>query len=147
MKHPQSLAEKLYVQFPSLKMKSIKDYSCCALTMIWCCGLEMDDVDAIITVSKMMDKGVIGQDCSVFWNAASEYLIGRSVTVEFIDITSIKNIKERTPVRFDYKGKSHWVGVENGKIKFNALEESNCVKNGKPATMRILHFSGEENRR
>lgn len=143
MKHPQSLAEKLYVQFPSLKMKSIKDYSCCALTLMWCAGIDCDDVEAIITVSKMMDKGAIGQDCSVFWNTASEFLTGRSLKVDFVDIKSISKIKERTPVRYDYKGKSHWVGVENGKVKFNALEKSNCVDNGKPATMRVLHFSGD----
>ena len=144
MKNPQSLAEKLYIAFPSLKLKSIKDYSCCALTLMWCAGIECEDIEAIMTVSKMMDKGVIGQDCSVFWNAASEFLTGRSVKVDFVDITSIRGIKERTPVRYDYKGKSHWVGVENGKIKFNALQESNCVKNGKPVTMRVLHFSGEK---
>lgn len=142
MNHPQSTAEKLYVAFPSLKLKSIKDYSCCALTLMWCCGIECDDVEAICTVAKMMDKGVIGQDCSVFWNSASEFLTGRSVNVSFVDIKSIRNIKDKTPVRYDYKGRSHWVGCENGKIVFNPLEESNCVKNGKPVTMRVLHFSG-----
>jgi hypothetical protein len=144
MKNPQTVAEKLYQQFPTLKLKSIKDYSCCAFVLMWCCGIDVDDTEAIITVGKMMDKGVIGPDCCVFWNSASEFLTGRSLKVDFVDITSIKGIKERTPVRYDYKGKSHWVGVEGGKIKFNSLADSNCVKNGKPVTARILHFSGDK---
>ena len=142
MKNPQTVAEKLYQQFPTLKLKSIKDYSCCALVLIWCCGLDLEDYEAIITVGKMMDKGVIAQDCSVYWSQACEYLTGRKLTVDFKDITSIKGIKERTPVRFDYHGKSHWVGVEKGKIAFNSIEHSNCVENGKPVTARILKFSG-----
>lgn len=143
MKNPQTLAEKLYVQFPCLKLKSIKDYACCIFTLMWCAGIDVDDAEAIITVSKMMDKGAIGQDCSVFWNTASLFLTGRSLKVDFTDIKSIKNIKERTPVRYDYNGKSHWVGCEKGRIVFNPLESSVCVNKGKPATMRVLHFSGD----
>ena len=100
----------------------------------------MEDAEAICTVGKMMDRGVIAQDCSVYWSQACEFLTGRSLKVDFADIKSIKGIKARTPVRFDYHGKSHWVGVENGKIKFNALEHSVCVEKGSPVTARLLTF-------
>jgi len=138
MKNPQTVAEKLYTQFPSSKLKSIKDYGCCAFVLMWCLELNPDDPEAILTLGRMMDKGVIGQDCTVYWNEASKYLVNKSVKVEFQDIKTIKNIKARTPVRYDYNGKSHWVGVENGKVKFNSLEVSQCVKLGKPSTARIL---------
>lgn len=140
MKNPQTSAERLFSQFQSIKLKSIKDWGCCAFVLMWCLGKDFDDIEAIITLGKMMDRGVIGADCTVYWNEACKYLTGKSLKVEFKEITSLKGIKEKTPVRFDYKGKSHWVGVENGRIKFNSLEESNCVKNGKPATARILHI-------
>ena len=76
---------------------------------------------------------------------AAEYLTGQKLTVEFKDIKDakeIKQFKERTPVKYSYNGKSHWVGVENGKVKFNALERSLCVEKGKPVTARILHITG-----
>lgn len=145
MKTPQTLAEKLYQQFPTLKLKSIKEYACCAFTLMWCIGYEPDDAEAILTVGYMIDKKVIDIDCTVYWAKAAEYLTGRKLAVEFKDITDpkeLKQFKDRTPVKFSYNGKSHWVGVENGKVKFNALEHSVCVSKGKPVTARILKLSG-----
>lgn len=151
MKNPQTLAETIYQQFPSAKLKSVKDYACCAFTFMWCMEYEPEDIEAILTVGRMLDKGVIDPDCTVYWDKVSRYLTGRSCSVEKVNITSISKIKERTPVYYErtYKDssgatrkKGHWVGVENGKIKFNALKESLCVNNGKPVMARILHFSG-----
>ena len=153
MKNPQTLAEKLYVQFPTAKLKSIKDYSCCALTMMWCCGYEPDDIEALLTVGRMLDKGVLDPDCTVYWDKMSRYLTGRGCNIEKVNIKTISKIKERTPVYFertylDSGGSTrkigHWIGVEKGKIKFNALEDSLCVKEGKPTMARILHFTGDE---
>jgi hypothetical protein len=142
MKNPQTLAERLYEHFPNKKLKAIKDYACCAFTLLWCLGLEPEDPDAIISISKLMDKGILDDECTVYWQRAVEYLTGRKVTVEFVNITDIKKIKNRTPVRYVYGKKAHWVGVEDGKIKFNSLSYSNCVENGKPDTMRVLKFTG-----
>ncbi len=142
MKHPQTLAERLHTEFPNAKLKAIKDYACCIFTLMWCLGLDPDDAEAILTVSRMMSKGIIDDDCTFYWVAAIEHLSGRKATVEFVDITDIKKIKARTPVRYVYQGKGHWVGVENGKVKFNSLSYSNCLANGRPQTMRVLHFEG-----
>lgn len=145
MKHPQTLAEQIYQQFPTLKLKSIKDYACCAFTLMWTLHIEPDDAQAILTVGRMMDKGAIDVDCTVYWDKAARFLTGKGVGVQFVDITDpkeIKKIKDRTPVKFSYNGKSHWVGVENGRVKFNALEKSLCVEKGKPVTMRIIKTDG-----
>ena len=151
MKHPQTLAEKLYVQFPTLKLQSIKKYACCAFTFMWCMGIEPDDAEAIILVGQMIDKGVIDSDCTVYWSKMARHLCGRDCSVEKPKITSIDKIKKRTPVYYvreyrDDAGKKkkagHWVGVENGKICFNSLENSLCVKEGKPVEARYLTFSG-----
>ena len=145
MKNPQTLAEKLYVYFPSLQLKSIKDYACCAFTLMWCLKLDPDDATAIMAVADMIEHRALDVDCTVYWAKAAEYLTGQKLTVEFKDIKDakeIKQFKERTPVKYSYNGKSHWVGVENGKVKFNALERSLCVEKGKPVTARILHITG-----
>ena len=155
MKNPQTVAENLYQQFPTLKLKSIKDNACCVFTFMWCMYLDPDDADAIITVGKMIDKGVLDQECTVYWNKVCEYLTGRSVSVQFVDIKDpkeVKKIKARTPVYYertylDSEGrkrkKGHWVGVENGKIAFNSLKESLSVKEGTPVKMRVLTFLGD----
>lgn len=141
MNHPQTLAAKLYKHFPERKLFNIKEYACCAFTLLWCLGYEPDDVEAINTVADMIESGAIGKDCTVNWKDAVLFLSGRTVSkVEFKEIDSIKDIKERTPVRFDCNKKSHWVGVENGEVKFNSLAYSYCVENGKPTTMRKIIF-------
>lgn len=154
MKHPQSLAEKLYQQFPTLKLKSIKDYACCAFTFMWCLGIEPDDAEAIIMVGKMIDKKVLDSDCTVYWNEVCKHLTGRTVKVDFVDIKDpkvVKKIKDRTPVYYertylDASGNrrkiGHWVGFENGKLAFNSLKESLSVKEGTPIKMRVLTYSG-----
>ena len=134
MKSPQSLAEELY----SIPLAEIADFGCCAFVFIWCLGLEMSDIDAIKKVADGMKKGVLDLDCTVKWYEFASFLGCPIKSVEFKQICDIKGIKERTPVRYDYNGKSHWVGVENGKIAFNSLKNSVCVKYGKPTTARIL---------
>lgn len=59
-------------------------------------------------------------------------------TVTKLTINSIKDIKDATPVRFDRDDYGHWVVVENGKIVFDSLDDSKCVKSGKPTTARII---------
>lgn len=152
MKHPQTLAEKLYQQFPTAKLREIKDNACCAFTFMWVLGYEPDDAEAIITVGRMIDAKVLDPDCTVYWDKVSRYLTGRGCSKENAKITSIKNIKKRTPVYYERtyidengqkRKKGHWVGVENGKIGFNSIEHSLCVEQGKPTEARILTFTGE----
>ena len=53
------------------------------------------------------------------------------------DVSSITNIKLGA-VRYSYNGYSHWVLVEDGKIVFNSLEDSQCVKYGTPKEARFI---------
>lgn len=149
MKNPQTLAEKFNKLFPDKKLENIAKYGCCAFVLLWCLGIETeDDADAIMIVADLIDKKKIKEDCTVKWVEVVEYLTGRTVTgVDFKKIKVIGNIRERTPVRFDYGKHSHWVGVENGIVAFNPLEYSNCVANGKPAESRVLHIKGVTNAR
>ena len=144
MKNPQTLAEKFNKLFPNKKLENIAKYGCCAFVLLWCLGIEPDDdAEAILIVADLIDKKKIKEDCTVKWVDAVKYLTGRTVTaVDFNKIKVIGNIKERTPVLFTCGKNSHWVGVENGEVKFNSLKYSNCVTNGKPAESRVLHIKG-----
>ena len=143
MKHPQTYAHKLLEELSKERLENIYNFSCCAMVLLWCLGIEPEhDIDAVLTVNDMIKAGVIEKDCTVKWVEAIRFLTGRESTVEFINIKSLKGIKERTPVRYDYKGKWHWVGVERGIICFTPLEYSQCVEKGSPTTMRKITIKG-----
>ena len=142
MKNPQTLAIELNKDFPNPRMKAIGDWACCAFTLLWCLGIEPDDITAIQTVSDLMKDGALDNECTVYWADCIENLTGRKLKkLEKVPITSIKKIKGRTPVRYTFNGKGHWVGVENGRIAFNSLKESDCVSKGKPTEMRVIYIN------
>lgn len=142
MNHPQTAALEISRKLTKQRLETINKYGCCAFVLLWCLGIEpKEDLTAIETVSDMMDAKVLDEECTVSWTAAIKHLTGRTVSVEFKDIKDLRGIRERTPVRFDYKGKSHWVGVERGMICFNPLEYSQCVDKGRPVTARIIKLA------
>lgn len=144
MKHPQTLATRLYEHFPDETLGKIKSKACCAFVLLWCLGIEPDeDADAITMIDDLLKKKALKPDCTVLWESAIKALTGRTLkSIDFVKIKTIGNIKERTPVRYDYNGSSHWVGVENGIIAFNPLSFSVCVECGRPAEKRVLHIEG-----
>ena len=143
MKNPQSLAEELYKHFPTPKLKAIKDYACCAFTLVWWLGIDCSDVDAIMLVSDLMNHNALDVDCTVIWSLCIKQLTGREMeSLEKVQIKDLKKIKEKTIVKFSNNGKCHWVGVENGKVVFNSIKYSNCVEKGKPTEARIIKIKG-----
>lgn len=146
MKHPQSMALRMCQHFKDKKLEAIANSACCAFVLMWCLGIEPDDDgDAINTVARMMESGAIDETCTVRWADAIKFLTGRTMkSIDFADCTKLWDIKGRTPVRYDYNGRSHWVGVENGVVAFNPLDNSQCVSLGKPVTKRIIHIEGVE---
>ncbi len=141
MDHPQTKAEEISKNITPQRLEAISRYGCCAFVLLWCLGIEPDDYQAIETVNDLIKAKAIEEDCTVKWVEAAEHLTGRKITVEFKDIKDLRGIKNRTPVRYDYKGKSHWVGVENGMIKFNPLVYSQCVDKGRPVTARVIKLA------
>ena len=143
MKNPQTLASELYKHFPNEKLKMIKDYACCSFCLIWWLGLDPSDADAIMLVSDLMDSKALDEECTVFWSNCIKQLTGRDLeSLEKKQITTIKNIKEKTIVRFTIGNTGHWVGVEKGKVVFNSLKSSRCVESGKPTECRIIKIKG-----
>ena len=143
MKNPQTLAEELYPHFPTPKLNSIKDYACCAFTLLWWLGIDCDDITAIMTVSDLIKSHALDEDCTVYWAKCIQQLTGREMeSLEKVSISSIKKIKEKTIVRFMNGKSGHWVGVEDGKVVFNSLVYSKCVAEGKPTEARIIKIKG-----
>lgn len=142
MKHPQTTA----VQFSEIKnLPAIAKYGCCAMVALWCLGIEPDnEIDTIKILDEAIEKGVLDKDCTVNWIPFLKFVTGRTFDIEFKNISSIKSITKRTPVRYDYNGYSHWVGVENGSVKYNPLINSVCVAKGKPSTARIIILNGKQ---
>lgn len=138
MKYPQTKAELL-----AKNIKAIADNGCLAMCYLYCIGLGDSEYNLIGILSEAMDMGLLEKDCFVsdadkFLNA---YCGANKVKVIKKNITSLEEITgDFTPVRFDYKGKGHWVVVENGRIVFNPLLNSQCVNKGKPTTSRIITF-------
>lgn len=142
MKYPQTLAIELNKAFPNKDLKNIADYACSAFVTMWCLGIEPEDSDAILTIQRAIKDKVLDSDCTVKWFEFVFWLTGRQLEkVDFIDINTLLKIKERTPVKYVFDGKSHWVGVENGLIAFNPLKSSIVVSNGKPSAKRVLHMN------
>lgn len=134
MKYPQTVAKKI-----SKNIKIIADEGCLAFTYMWCCGLDPENADAMELLSDAIDDGKITADKGVLAEPFIQWLTGRKVTVSKKTITTIKDIKKRTPVLYSINGKDgHWVGVENGKIVFNSLVNSQNVSKGKPISARII---------
>ena len=138
MKNPQTYCLTVKKTLSPERLETIHKHGCCAFVLLWCLGIEPEDLNAIELVSDMIDAKVIESDCTVHWKEAVKFLTGREITIQFQDIKDILKIKERPPVRYDYKGKCHWVGVERGMIVFNPLKFSQCVNYGRPVTARII---------
>ena len=123
MKNPQSLAEELYKHFRDQKLKAIKDYACCAFSLIYWLGIDCEDVEAVMLVSDLMKHNALDVDCTVYWAECIRQLTGREMeSLEKVQIKELKKIKEKTIVKFSNGGYSHWVVCENGKVVFNSLQ-------------------------
>lgn len=143
MKNPQSLAEELYKHFHDPKLKAIKDYACCAFSLIYWLDIDCSDVDAVMLVSDLMNHKALDVDCTVYWAECIRQLTGREMeSLEKVQIKDLKKIKEKTIVKFTNGKYSHWVVAENGKVVFNSLKYSKCVSEGKATEARIIKIKG-----
>lgn len=140
--NPQSVAEELAQKFPDEKLKTIAKYGCCAFTALWIMGIDKE-LESICLVADEMGKG-LDNECTVYWFDFFKHISGREIKVEFREIKKLSDlldVKGRCAVRFDFNGKSHWVGVEKGKVVYNSLKHSVCVEKGKPTKARIITFA------
>ena len=123
------------------------DYMCLAACYSWIVSRDLfgergEKIERKILcdIIEAYHKGILDDEITVLDGAAFLELCNprNRYKVEKRRIITIDDIKEATPVRFDRNGFGHWVVVENGKIVFDSLDDSKCVKFGIPTTARII---------
>ena len=122
--------------------KSAGNGSCLALCYIRAAlGKEATPQMMIDALYKAAERNIVNvkKDCFVE-DAISLMKVANAKKVYSVikkDISSISGIKLGA-VRYSYNGYSHWVLIEDGKIVFNSLEDSQCVKYGTPKEARLI---------
>lgn len=135
---PQTMARTLAQSFSDPKLKAIGDFGCCAFTALWIMGIE-GDIGNICILGNQIGKSLDGE-CTVFWKKFFKNVSGKDIEVEFLKINSLADVKKygRCEVKYVYNGSYHWVGVERGKVAYNSLAHSECLKYGTPTEARII---------
>lgn len=125
-------------------MREFTSSLCLFYCYLYCAGTEFkDEKDAFDTAERMRLQGVLDDDGTVLDGPRLlEIFTGRKWKVEkkAIDERGVNELTVTTPVRFDYNGKSHWVVMSHGDVVFDPIENSQCVKYGKPASARLLSW-------
>ena len=122
--------------------KSAGEGSCLALCYIRAAlGKDATPQQLFDALWKAADRNIVNvkKDCFVE-DAIALMKVAKPTKVFSVvkkDISSIANIKLGA-VRYSYNGYSHWVLVEDGKIIFNSLEDSQCVRYGTAKEARII---------
>ncbi len=89
------------------------------------------------------DKNIIDENDNCYVNDAIALMKlsnpNKKYAVIKKDITSLEDLNgELAAVSFRNGGYNHFVLVEKGQIIFDSLDNSKCVKYGKPTTARII---------
>ena len=134
------------------KFTSIGKYGCLAMCYIYAVadalGIknEMREPFVASMVLNALEKNIIDDDCFVknpialMQSAAAFYNMHIKANVTKKEINGYTDVSEHkyACVRHDFNGKSHWVLAKDGWRIFDSLEDSQCVKNGKPVSARII---------
>ena len=135
------------INHPQTVIHIFNDNTCLFLCYLYCCGLQPDSISGYLRYyADAYDKGFLSEEGYVKDAVGLiRALTGRKVNVTKKKISSIADIKNPTPVRYQInqtdEALGHFVVVENGKIVFNPLTVSNQVNNGKPYTARVIEYA------
>lgn len=120
-------------------------HNCCLVhCYLYCMGIEPSTKEYFRITYDAIDAGVevagVAKDCTV--ESARRFLrwlTGKEFTVTKKIISSIKDIKDPTPVLYQAAGFiPHFVVVENGEIVYDGYEDSQSVEQGHPISARII---------
>lgn len=91
---------------------------------------------------KASEKGILVAEDDFFVKdavALGQLASGKKFSVTKQKISSIEELEGKlAAVNFQNGKFNHWVLVENGQIVFDSLEDSQCVKYGKPVDARVI---------
>ena len=122
--------------------KSAGEGSCLALCYIRAAlGKDATPQMMIDALWKAAERNIINvkKDCFVEDAIALMKIANNKRVYSVIkkEVSSISGIKLGA-VRYSYNGYSHWVLVEDGKISFNSIDDSQCVKYGTAKEVRLI---------
>ena len=122
--------------------KSAGEGSCLALSYIRAAlGKDANPQTMFDALYKASERNIINvkKDCFVEDAIALMKVANPTKVYSVIkkDVSSIDEIKLGA-VRYSYNGYSHWVLVEDGKIIFNSLDDSQCIKYGTVKEARLI---------
>lgn len=126
------------------QIEIIGKYCCLVHCYIYCCGIAPDTKEYFKITYDAIKAGVdvsgVEWDCTVSNpELFIKWLTGRRVRVTKKVLTSIKDIKDPTPVSYVAAGFTpHFVVVENGAIVYDGYNNSQSVAKGRPADARII---------
>lgn len=123
--------------------KSVGIGGCLALCYIKAAKPDATETELFDILWQASKKGIIdaNDDCYVrdgikllsLSNSSKSYNVTKQT------ISTIQGIKLGA-VNFENNGYNHWVLVEKGQIIFDSLDDSKCVKYGKPTSARIIEI-------
>lgn len=125
---------------PQTKLIKVANNCCLFLCYLRYIGIIPENlINLVKYIEDAQKEKLIDEECTVLdAEKLLKHFSGKSFSVIKKAISSINDIKELSPVRFDFGSNQHWVLVANGEIVFNSLEFSNCVAKGYPTTARII---------
>lgn len=123
--------------------ESVGKGGCLSMCYIKAVNKDITETEMFNVLWKAAAMGIINaeDECFVSDAIALMRLVNpnKKYTVIKQSISSLEDLKGKlAAVNFKNMGYNHFVLVEDGKIIFNSLEDSKCVKYGKPTTARII---------
>lgn len=117
-------------------LKSLGETGCLLLCYSELAGIPLNDL--INNFDKLVLDGIIRDDC--FVNDATAFLHYFGINKEVLKV-DVANVPEDEAYIVPYKrnGYTHFVIARDGKVVYNTLENSKCVKYGQPsAIVRVV---------
>lgn len=115
--------------------ESMGKYACLIFCDCFLVGIE--PIEAIKQFNDLVEKRITKEDCFVNSHTNLIYaLSGRRVN--YIKSDTPPNDDRLYISNYVYKNSNHFVVCQDGQIVFNSLDDSQCVKYGKPCDYRWI---------
>lgn len=122
-----------------MKIQSLCEIAGKSACLFFCYGFiaKLDLYAALSCSNDLMKLGIIGSDFSV--NNAKKLFEYFGVNAEIIKSDKAPEDDDSLYcAKYSNNGFAHWVVCTNGKIVFNSLDSSVCVKNGTITDYRVV---------
>lgn len=117
------------------KIKEMADGLCLALCYAELWGIK-NDGDKLKIIAEAVRQGYVGWDGTVVNPIGIAKLCGRTEVKDIKRVTTYEG-HDTVVANFVFNNHNHFVLVKDGKVVWNSLEHSKCVKYGKIESFRV----------